>query len=133
MLQNFEDELYTAGRHNLDYGKLYHNIDGGYDIKVLTKVLNRIQSDTEEGIHPFVDEEEEEALDEILERTIEQRLRKKSEEKGEDEAEAEEEEIDEEAPLTLEQEILAEIDCPEEKEYTKELFKLMEEKKEREK
>ena len=33
------EQMYTAERHGLDLGKLYHNKDGGYDINTLKKVL----------------------------------------------------------------------------------------------
>lgn len=45
LFETFSKELYTAERHGLDYRKLYHDFEGGYDIEKLTKVLERIKSD----------------------------------------------------------------------------------------
>jgi hypothetical protein len=42
----FERRMYLTGRHGLDYGKLYHNVGGGYSMEKLKKVLKRISEDT---------------------------------------------------------------------------------------
>lgn len=46
-----------GSRFGLDFKKLYHDFEGGYDIQKLTKVLQRIKSDHRQGFHPFVDPE----------------------------------------------------------------------------
>ena len=45
--------MYITGRHGLNYAKLYHNVDGGYEMEQLKTVLKRIKKDSEEGINPY--------------------------------------------------------------------------------
>jgi hypothetical protein len=39
-----------ANRHNLSYSKLYQNIDGGYSMEKLKKILKRQEDDKFEGL-----------------------------------------------------------------------------------
>ena len=47
--------MQMSDRHGLDYGKLFHNKDGGYDMDRLKTVLRRSLQDREDGLHPFID------------------------------------------------------------------------------
>jgi len=89
--------LYTLGRHGLDYAKLYHDFEGGYDMEQLKTILQRVKQDKEDGFHPFVDK----ALDRELEAKLQQTLKVYKENKAkakEGDGEAESEEPEEEAP-----------------------------------
>lgn len=45
---DFEDDLFLAGRHKLDYAKLYHNQEGGYSMEELKRVLERNEQDMQD-------------------------------------------------------------------------------------
>ena len=47
MLNKLDYRLALAGRHQLDYKKLYHNYEGGYDIDTLKSVLLGMKDDRE--------------------------------------------------------------------------------------
>lgn len=80
-----------------------------------------------------MDEEESERLDNKLEKILQARIDKRKEALGEGEEEPAEEEPEEGVPLTTEQVLINECHLPEEKELTKEMFKMINEKKEKEK
>ena len=46
--------LHTVGRHGLNYAQLYQDFEGGYDMEQLKRVLQRVQEDKEDGVHPIV-------------------------------------------------------------------------------
>lgn len=137
MLEKFENQLYYVNRFGLDYKKLYHDFEGGYDLKKLTKVLERIKSDYKQGLHPFIDPDEDDRMIENLERVLKIRVEKgkaqKEKAEGEEnEEEEEEEDGDVEKPRTFEDDLLDEVSDEEDREEMKELLKMVAEKKERE-
>lgn len=48
VLKKLEYRLALAGRHNLDYARLYQDRGGGYDMETLTRVLKDMKEDREE-------------------------------------------------------------------------------------
>jgi len=69
MLKDMIDEdVQKSKRHGLDYGKLYHNHEGGYTMEKLKKCLERQVDDREKGIelHPYLDVKEAQRLDDKL-------------------------------------------------------------------
>ena len=86
-----EFKSYIAGRHQLNYEKLYHNIDGGYDMEKLKRVLQRTQKDIKDGLHPFIDQDEEDKLDANLRKILRLDIKAKKDKKGGEEAAKEEE------------------------------------------
>lgn len=47
VLNKLDYRLALAGRHKLDYKKLYHNYEGGYEIDALKSVLLDMKEDRE--------------------------------------------------------------------------------------
>lgn len=45
VLAEVEQQLQLTGRHGLDYGRLYHGLNGGYNVEKLKDVLERAQQD----------------------------------------------------------------------------------------
>jgi hypothetical protein len=123
----YYERAYTAGRHGLNYAKLYHGLDGGYSMEKLKKVLDRIKSDVKDNIHPFIDPEQDNRVESQLKKILKLRIDSKPE--GE---EAAQEDDEEGKPKTAEQYILEEIEDEEDKAITKELLKMVREKKEKE-
>lgn len=68
--------MYYVNRYGLDYKKLYHDFEGGYDLPKLTKVLERIKSDHKQGLHPFIDPEADQKLMENLDKVLKIRVEK---------------------------------------------------------
>ena len=47
MLSKLEYRLALAGRHQLNYAKLYHDFEDGYDMETLKNVLKDVKEDRE--------------------------------------------------------------------------------------
>lgn len=133
-IENLYDELmekeYTAARHGLNYAKLYHGLDGGYSMEKLKKVLQRIKNDVKDNLHPFIDPREDNRVDEKLKKILKLRM----DEKVTDEAAQEDAADDEEGEKikTGEEYLLESIEDEEEREYTKELLNLVNERRAKE-
>lgn len=96
---------FITNRHNLNYAKLFHNVNGGYTQEQLAKVLRRIQGDLEDGIGaPFDSEGEdmEEDLEEVVRRHFEEKGEEAKEEPGEDEVDEDGNKLKSVADLVLE-------------------------------
>jgi len=77
----------------LDYKKLYHNIDGGYDVETLKSVLLSMKDDREkkglsleslytERKNPLLHNETDKRLTEFIQERINKRLSKEKKEKA---------------------------------------------------
>ena len=127
--QEQDYKQYIVARHQLNYGQLFHNLEGGYNMEKLKKVLQRTQKDKEDGLHPFIDPTQEKKLDDQLRKVLKLNIdAKKSKAEGEEEKEEEADE-DAEKVLTFEEQTIENIQDPEEKEIMQALMDLIKERK----
>lgn len=74
----FHRDMFMLGQHNLDYAKLFHNKEGGYDMDKLTRVLKYINTNQDdfwlEGNDPNANKKEEE-LEEAASSDFDDRIR----------------------------------------------------------
>ena len=95
-VQKLRDEIvertYTAARHGLNYGKLYHGLDGGYSMEKLKTVMKRIKNDITNNLHPFIDPEQDGKIENQLRKILKLRIDEKNTGEAAQEGEGEEEE-----------------------------------------
>lgn len=86
-IQRLRDEIterhYTAARHGLNYGKLYHGLDGGYSMEKLKTVMKRIKNDIKDNIHPFIDSKEDTRVETQLRKVLKLRIDDRAAQDGE--------------------------------------------------
>lgn len=77
-------DVQLAKRHGLDYGKLFHNHEGGYTMEKLKKCLERQVDERDNGLemHPFLDVKEAQRLDDKLRKVLRDGMQKKGKGKG---------------------------------------------------
>ena len=78
MVTDMIDRLYLTERFDLDYAKFFHGYKGGYNIEKLKRIVQRIKSDQDDLLHPFLDPEAAEDLDDALEYAAMKRLYKRT-------------------------------------------------------
>ena len=49
-IKEFEQRLFLAQRHNLNYAKLYMDYQGGYDMDRLKEAMQNMKKDAEKGV-----------------------------------------------------------------------------------
>ena len=76
--------MLLSDRLGLDYGKLFRNEDGGYDIDTLKTALERVKKDRENGL-VWMGEPNEQKFKKFLQKRADQRAQK---EEGTEEKEA---------------------------------------------